>query len=252
MNVFLNYHKYVMLNLFQHLTSEQPCDPEINSGRRAFFIKRILLIFTFLLSFILPAKADVMPYYVTNINPNSIGVYQAPKNIRVYSEPNEHSQLVLNVVWDSTTFNSPDVSASNLFIVYLPKKELAFLTVLDENEGEDWVQIAYNKNGMKTGWVKKDDEYRFMNWRTFFNLYGRKYGLYYMKDAPDDSKLVYGSCAEDAKSIDKLTLPQYVKVTSVSGNWVLIIGYDVDHRQKIGWITWRNISGEIFLFPDIK
>jgi len=215
-------------------------------------IKKILLIFTFLLSFILPVQADVMPYYVNNINTDSIGVYQASNNIRVYKEPNENSPLLLNVCWDSNSFNSPDISASNLFVVFLPKKDLAFLTVVDENDNEDWVKIVYNKNGNKTGWIKKEDDFKFMNWRTFFNLYGRKYGMYYMKDAPEESKIVYGNNVEDAKQIAKITLPQSIKLTSAQGNWLLIIAFDVDRLQKIGWIKWRNLSGEIYLFPNIK
>lgn len=214
--------------------------------------KILILFFAFLFNLILPANADVMPYYVNNINTNSIGVYQAANRIRIYKEPNENSQLLLNVSWDINNYNCPDVSASNLFAIYIPKKELAFLTVVDENDNEDWVKITYNKNGAKTGWVKKDDEYRFMNWRTFFNLYGRKYGLYYMKDAPDESKILYGSSTEEGKQIAKLMMPQKVNVTSVNGNWVLIVAVDVDRIQKIGWIKWRNISGEIYLFPNIK
>jgi hypothetical protein len=215
-------------------------------------MRKIFLIFVFLLNFILPVNADVMPYYVNSLNTNSIGVYQASNRIKIYKEPNENSQLLLDVSWDSKNFNSPDVSASNLFVVFLPKKELALLTVIDENDGEDWVQISYNQNGAKLGWVKKDDDFRFMNWRTFFNLYGRKYGLYYMKDAPEESKTIYGSCADDAKEIGKITLAKNVKLTSVSGNWILVVAYDVENMQKIGWIKWRDISGEIYLFPDIK
>lgn len=215
-------------------------------------MRKIFLILTFLMIFILPAKADVMPYYVNNMDTNSIGVYQAPNNIRIYKEPNENSKLLLNVIWDSKNFNCSDISASNLFVVFLPKKDLAFLMVVDENDNEDWVQVVYNKNGKQTGWIKKDDDYRFINWRAFFNLYGRKYGLYYMKDAPEESKIIHGSNEEDSQSIGKITLPQNVKLTSVRGNWLLIIAFDVDKSQKIGWIKWRNISGEIYLFPDIK
>lgn len=215
-------------------------------------MKKFIIIFTFLLSLILPAKADVMPYYVNSINPNSIGVYQADHDIKIYKEPNENSQLLLNIIWDSKSFNCTTVSASNIFIVFLPQKDLAFLTVVDENDNGDWAQIIYNKNGIQTGWIKKDDDYRFMNWRTFFNLYGRKYGLYYLKDAPEESKKIYGSNVDDAQSIGKITYPQNVKLTSVRGNWLLIIAFDIDKTQKIGWIKWRNISGEIYLFPDIK
>lgn len=215
-------------------------------------LKKILTIFTFLLLVILPAKADVMPYYVSNINSNTIGVYQASNNIKIYKAPNENSALLFDITWDNKSFNCPDISASNLFVVFLPKKDLAFLPVVDENDGEDWVQVLYNQNGYKVGWIKKDDDFRFMNWRTFFNLYGRKYGLYYMKDAPEESKIIYGSTAEDAKQISKITLPQEIKLTTVSGNWLLMMVFDIDKYQKIGWIKWRNLSGEIYLFPAIK
>ena len=215
-------------------------------------MKKLLLLFILLFNLTLPVKAKVMPYYVNSINPNSIGVFQTQNKIRVYKEPNEKSELLFEVNWDKESFNCPEVSAGNLFAVFFPKKDLAFLTVIDENEDEEWVQISFNKDGLKNGWVKKYDRYRFMNWRTFFNLYGRKYGLYYLKDTPDEYKVMYGTPAKDAKSIGKITMPQTLKLTSVSGNWLLIIAYDIDKYQKIGWIKWRNISGQIFLFPDIK
>ncbi len=215
-------------------------------------MKKLLIILAFLISIILPAKADVMPYYVNSINTNSIGVYQATSNIKIYKEPNENSKLLLDVTWDAENFNSKDISASNLFAVFIPKKDLAFLFVVDENDNEDWYQVSYNQNGAKLGWIKKDDEYRFFNWRTFFNLYGRKYGLYYMKDAPSDSKVIYGTNADDSQSIGKITLPQKVNLTSVRGNWLLIVAYDIDRAQKIGWIKWRSLAGEIYLFPNIK
>lgn len=215
-------------------------------------MKKLLILLAFLISIILPVKADVMPYYVNSINTNSIGLYQATGNIRIYKEPNENSKLLLNVTWDAENFNSTEISASNLFAVFIPKKDLAFLFVVDESDNEDWYQVSFNKNGTQSGWIKKDDEYRFFNWRTFFNLYGRKYGLYYMKDAPEESKVIYGNNAEDAQSIGKITLPQNVNLTSVRGNWLLIVAFDVDRTQKIGWIKWRSLAGEIYLFPAIK
>lgn len=215
-------------------------------------LKKIILILFLMLSAATTANADVAPCYVNNINPNSIGVYQAFNRIKIYKEPNENSKLLLDINWDAKNFNSPDISASNLFIAFTPQKDLAFLSVIDENNEGDWVEISYNQNGLKTGWVKEDDDFRFMNWRTFFNIYGRKYGLYYLKDAPEDSKIIYGSTTENAKSIGKITFPQSLKLTNVSGNWLLIIAFDIDKSQKIGWIKWRNISGEIYLFPNLK
>lgn len=211
-------------------------------------MKKLLIILAFLFVMILPVKADVMPYYVNSINPNTIGVYQASNDIKVYKEPNENSKLLLNISWDENNFNSSDVSAGNLFLVFLPKKDLAFLSVIDENDNEDWFQISYNNNGLQTGWIKKDDDYRFMNWRSFFNLYGRKYGLYYMKDAPEESKVIYG----ETQAIDKVIFPQCVNLTSVRGNRLLVNIFDINRTQKAGWVQWRSLSGEIYLFPNIK
>lgn len=214
-------------------------------------MKKHFIIFSFICNLFLSANADVMPYYVNNINTNSIGVYQASNNIKIYKEPNENSPLLLDISWDTKTYNCPEVSASNLFVVFLPKKGLAFLTVIDENDNQDWLQVEYNKHDGR-GWIKKDDDFKFMNWRSFVNLYGRKYGLYYLKDAPIESKVIYGSNVEDAKSIGQITLPQKIQLMAVKGNWILAIALDVDKIQKTGWIKWRDISGEIYLFPDIK
>lgn len=215
-------------------------------------MKKLLTVLACIFCLILPAKADVMPYYVNNINTNSIGVYQATNEIKIYKEPNENSPLLLDITWDAQNFNSKDISASNLFAVFLPNKDLAFLFVVDENDNEDWFQVSFNKNGTQLGWIKKDDDYRFMNWRTFFNLYGRKYGLYYMKDAPEDSKIIYGNNTDGAKSIGKIMFAQNINLTSVRGNWLLVSVFDVDRTQKIGWIKWRSLAGEIYLFPNIK
>ena len=73
-----------------------------------------------------------------------------------------------------------------------------------------------------------------------------------MKDAPKETKVIYGSNVDDAQSIGEITYPQTVKLNTVKGNWLLIIAFDIDKTQKIGWIKWRNLSGEIYLFPDIK
>lgn len=217
-------------------------------------MKKILFVFIFLFGLFLqanlPANAGVMPCYVSNINTNSIGVYQASSSFKVYQEPNENSPLLLDVFWDANNFICPEVSASNLFIVFIPRKELAFLTVVDETE--DWVQISFIKNGIKTGWVKKDDENKFQNWRTFLNLYGRKYGFYYMKDAPEFTKTLYSGNSDDAQKIGQINKPEILNMTAVKGNWVLLNAYDIDRLVKIGWVKWRNTNGEIYLFPAIK
>ncbi len=212
-------------------------------------MKKFLILLALIFG-ITAAKADVMPYYVNNISPNSIGVYQASHDIKIYKEPNQNSPLLININWDSKNFDSPDISASNLFVVFLPKKDLALLLVTDENE--NWVQVIFNRNNSQTGWIKKDDELKFSNWRTFFNNYGRKYGLYYLKDAPENAKTIYSSNDNNGQVLGRIKLPETIKLTTTKGNWILISVFDIEKFQKIGWVQWRNTNGEIYLFPFIK
>lgn len=215
-------------------------------------IKKLFLALIFLFCLFLPANADVMPYYVNNINSNSIGVYQISNKVQIYKEANDKSPILLTVNWDEKTYDCPNVSASNFFLIFQPKKNLAFLTVIDESEDANWVQVVYDKNNDFKGWIKKDDEFKFMNWRTFYNLYGRKYGLYYLKDAPEETKTIFSANVEGSQNIGKIKLPQSIKLNSVKGNWLLVVVYDIDKYEKIGWVKWRSISGNIYIFPNIK
>lgn len=213
-------------------------------------IKKLLITLAFICSLFLQAHADVMPYYIGSINTSSMGVYQASNSIKIYQEPNENSTLLLDAYWNSKVFNSPEVSASNLFIVFLQKRELALLLVLDETE--DWVQVIYNRNTNQKGWLKKDDPMKFSNWLTFYNNYGRKYGLYFMKDAPASAKNLYSSNIEDSQKLGLINFPQTIRLTAIKGNWLLVNVFDMDRLQKIGYIKWRSSTGEIYVFPDIK
>lgn len=213
-------------------------------------MKRLILLLFVMIIFVLPSFADVTPYSVNDINPKSLGVYQANNKTEVYSSPSEKSEKLFTVEWNETGIISSPLDASDIFIGFYPKRNLAFLSVMDESEDLEWLQILYQKN--KLGWIKIDDPYKYSNWRNFFNDYGRKYGLKYLKGSPENSKNLYGSPEEDSKIISSITLAKAIKLTSVSGNWILAIIYDIDNLQKIGWLNWRRKDGVIFLFPNIK
>ena len=74
--------------------------------------KYLLTILTFILVN-LPVFADVIPYYVSNVSTEIRGLYQAPKNLKIYSQPNEKSDVVLLCNWDYKNFNCPNTSMSN-------------------------------------------------------------------------------------------------------------------------------------------
>ncbi|MBQ9688607.1 hypothetical protein IJV79_03105 [bacterium] len=213
-------------------------------------MKKFFLIFCCAVMSALPSFASVRPDSVDDINPKSIGVYQAENSITIHKEANENSPVLLKFAWNEGGIGSADISERDVFTVFYPEKNLAFFSVMDENDDLSWVQIVYNHN--KTGWIKVSDTYRYTNWRNFFNNYGRKYGLTYLRDAAPTSKTLYGSPDESSTIITTVTLPKAIKLTNISGNWALCIIYDIDHTQKIGWLRWRTTDGHVFLFPALR
>ena len=213
-------------------------------------MKKILFSLFLLIGLMLPAKADILPYYTDSIPQRAIGVYQADSKITVYEKPDEKGKVLLEVFWNKDFYSNKEVSPGNLFLAYVPRKELGLLTVMDENP--DWIEITYDKKSPQRGWVKKSDKFRFMNWRTFYGLYGRKYGVYYMKDVNERSKNIFSSKEDDAQKLGTIKLPQKIKMTAIKGNWLLVNVFDFDKLHKIGWIRWRDTKGQIFLFPEIK
>jgi len=197
-----------------------------------------------------PANADnVMPKKVSDINPKSIGLYQIPLRATIYKFPDKKSDVVYRVNWDYKTFNSSDEqTADNFFTVLIQEKELAYVQVSDYIE--EWVEIIYDKANNKKGWLPSED-LRFMPWRAFYNMYGRKYGLYYLADAPAESRKLHGSTEESSPVIEKIKKPLKTKLTVIKGNFALITAIE-DNNGKTGYINWRSENGDIYIFPSIK
>lgn len=210
-------------------------------------MKKLFLIIAFFLGITLSANADVMPYYTSRIAPSSVGVYQATNSFKVFENPDEKSKILVEGSFDYKNYSCP-ISMSEMFVVFVQLKELAFFQVVDEEE--DFYEITYC-NG-KRGWIKKEDAGRFLNWRAFYNLYGKKYGLYYMKDAPENTKQLHSAGDAASQVVSRINLASMVKLTAVKGNWAVVSIMDLDKVTKIGYIQWRNSNGEIYLFPAIK
>ena len=213
-------------------------------------IKRLIFSLTFIITLMLPANADnIMPKKVADINSASIGLYQIPLKIVIYKKPYKNSDVIYRVNWDYKSFNaSDDKPADNFFTVLIQEKELAYVQVSDYTD--DWAEIIYDKENNKKGWVHIED-LRFMTWRTFFNMYGRKYGLYYLANSPAESKKLHTSTEENSQIIEKIEKPIKIKLTVIKGNYALITAIE-NNIGKTGYVNWRNDNGEIYIFPAIK
>lgn len=214
-------------------------------------MKKFLLIFSILLMLPLSGYcADVVPQYVSIQQTNTLGLYQAPNEIMLYKEPSEASTLVHSISWIGEKIFPESVRPQDLFVVYVPSKNLAYLAVTDETE--DWVQVIYNNSTGAKGWIKKDDPYRFSTWVMFYNMYGKKYGLNLLKEAPDSAKDLHVATDDKSQIVGTINMPKKINLNLVRGNWALVSVMDIDRTPKTGYVRWRSDKGVKYYFPAIK
>ena len=194
--------------------------------------------------------ADVMPQTVSTKYTATLGLYQASNEITLYKEPRENAPVVHSIKWNEKEVFPDSINFSDLFVVFIPSKRLALMAVTDETE--DWVQVIYNNSDGSTGWMKKDDPYKFMSWLNFYNMYGRKYGLYVLKDAPETVNDLHSATDESSQIVTRMKMPEFIKLHAVKGNWVLVSFSDIEDKPKTGYIRWRADNGIKYLFPAIK
>lgn len=215
-------------------------------------MKKIFLIFAILLLMPLNAlSANIVPQYVSINQTNTLGVYQVPNEIVLYSEPSETSNIIHSISWIGDKIFPETIKPQDLFLVYLPDKNLGMLAVSDDTE--DWVQVIYNNSTGAKGWIKKDDPYRFMSWIMFYNMYGKKYGLDMLKEVPETAKDLHASPSDKSQIVGTIKVPvQKINITAIMGNWALVSVFDIDRVPKTGYIRWRSDNGVKYFFPAIK
>ncbi len=208
-------------------------------------MKKFLIIF--LIMFTLPVFADTLPYYTNNIPKSSIGVFQTGETLNIYTEPDEKSHIIKTYDFSYKPETMPD----GVFCVLLNERKLGLMYVTDIGD-DNWVQIIYDKHTGAKGWVMTEDRMQFMPWRNFYNLYGRKYGLRILKDAPDEISVLHAKSEDFSQNLDKLKYVKQIKLNLIRGNWALVSAMDIDKVVKTGYLKWRNTDGTIYAFPNIK
>ena len=159
LNIFLHFSTFPWQIIF--FGSPSPLCPNI-------FALRASVITTYCISFAANA-ANVVPDVVSLNNTNTFGVYQVGHSIVLYNEPDENSGIKKKIVWDKENVIPQDLTKPDLFVLYLEKQDFALMAVTDETE--DWVEVIYNGKTGETGWIKKDDPYKFNTWVNFYSMY---------------------------------------------------------------------------------
>ena len=208
-------------------------------------MKKLLLIICMM--FMLPVFADVMPFYVNSIPKDAIGMYQTGENITILSEPEANSKTIKTFEFSYKPETMPD----GMFAVLLNEKKLGFLYVSDIGD-DGWVEVIYDRHTGARGWVLTEDRFQFLPWLTFYNMYGRKYGLRLFKDTPDEIEVLHAKSEDLSQNIGKLNFVKQIKLTTIRGNWALVSVFDIDKTPKTGYLRWRSNEGIIYAFPNIK
>ena len=214
-------------------------------------MKKIIVLIAIFFGIALQCFAvDVMPDTVNLIRTNTLGVYQVSSPIVLYSQPDEKAPVKTVIKYTKTSLEPVSLVFQNVFVVYKADKDLALMAVTDENE--DWVEVIYDNVTGATAWIKKDDPYKFATWVNFYNMYGRKYGMYMLKGAPEKVKNIHGSPDETSKIISTMNYPISMNLSVIRGNWMLLSILDIDKTPKTGFVRWRGEDGVKYLFPAIK
>ena len=199
------------------------------------------------LFFMMPVLADTMPFYMNSIPKNAIGMYQTGENITLYSHPEANSAVIKKLDFSYDPNTMPD----NVFAVVLNEKKLGFLYVSDIGD-DGWVEVIYDKITGAKGWVQTEDRFQFLPWLSFYNMYGRKYGLRILKDAPDEIETLHAKSEDLSQNVATLRFVKQIKLTVIRGNWALVSVVDIDKTPKTGYMKWRGTDGTIYAFPNIK
>ena len=212
---------------------------------------KFLIIFAVLFFMNLPVLADVMPYYTGAISKQTIGFLQVPKSFSLYLYPRYDSEIVDTVKWTnpSVELKNTSIEPSGLFAAQIKNKNLAFCMVIDEQD--DWYKIVYDKTNNKSAWIKPAAEDAFWSLREFYSYFGRRYGLYYMKNVDYRKRGIYSGADALSQKLGGFTLIKSIRLNKISGNWALVTVSDIDSLPKIGYIQWREQDGTILIFPKL-
>ena len=206
--------------------------------------KFILIILTM---FFIPVFADTMPFYTDSIPKDAIGMYQTGENITIFSHPEANSHVLKTFQFSYNPETMPDC----VFALLLNEKKLGFLYVSDIGD-ENWIEVIYDRQTGARGWVQTEDRFQFLPWLSFYNMYGRKYSLRLLKDAPDEIEVLHAKSEDLSQNVAKLRFVKQIRLTAVRGNWALVSVVDIDQTPKTGYLRWRSNDGVIYAFPNIK
>lgn len=217
-------------------------------------MKKILLLTILFFSFIMPAFCDVMPYYINSLRRYGIGYNEVKSPLILRDTPSSGGKVLETINFDynnnsSCIINKNRCSVDEIFSAYSKDKQIALMTTIDESQG--WNLVCSNQNEAPIcGWVDEKIN-KYYSWSEFFDILGKKYGLYLFKDIQKMDKTLYAAPHRQSNSTGVIELPKYITPWLIRGNWMLVKVYDFNSKQKTGWLNYRDNKGKLKVFVKL-
>lgn len=214
-------------------------------------MKKVLIIFFIFFNLMLQVQAEVLPYYINSLRRYGIGYTSIKSPLVLRRTPDVEGEILETLNFDynknvSCLVNKTRCNIDEIFAAYSESKKIALLTTLDETE--NWSLVCFNQaESPICGWVS-EKENKFYNWSDFFNIYGKKYGLYLFKDLQKKDKILYSAPLKQTNTTGSIELPRAISPWLVRGNWVLVKVHDFNNQMKTGWFNFRGDDGKLRLF----
>ena len=218
--------------------------------KRIFFLL-IIISYLFPICF---ADIEVKPYYINSIRRTGIGLTSITSPLIMRQEPNDEGKILETLNFDFKTnkpnclINKQRCSIDEVFTLYKQDKKTAFLSTIDETE--NWSLVCFNQTENPIcGWIKEDKN-KYYTWPEFYNYYGKKYGLYFLKDVQKTDRILYSAPVKQTNSTGSIEMAKHIAPWLVQGNWVLVKALDFGNKPKTGWLNYRANDGKLKLFVD--
>lgn len=204
------------------------------------------------------------------------GLYFAPYRFTVYEQPATTAPVIGEFRWGrNSRSNHIDVFSSegqhftlrsdHVFFCFYPELDVAMLAVIGDDEQGGWLEVVYDQQYQKTGWVQvgagtsptggKESKPAhfgvFQTWLDFMKLNAKANGVYWLSGVNQYQRSVRQADADDAKLIP-ITIIRSLKVKHLRGNWMLVEVLDFERNTPIGWVRWRDDDGNLMVFPNLS
>jgi len=211
-------------------------------------------VFSLLMFFALPVRADFYLFSAKQLNYYGEGVLNMPDKYTIYSKPDKNSEIIREINYEAAK-KSAVVRSTKVkeifYITHIPSADIALLAV-DMNEENGWYKVFIDQKTGETGWVYVDSADAFYTYKKLFYKFGKKYGVRMFNDLSEDKKVLYAKQSETSKKLDQLVYPKFMTFIVISGNWMLVKAKDGSKHAKTGWFKWREDDGTLNMFPNFK